>query len=112
MVYVFPAVFEFDPSEKSFCVDFPDLRGCVTGGWSLKEAYEMAQDVLNLWLWDMEYDDKPIPEPSDIKNLEAPEHGFLSYVLADTEAYTPIMIKNNPNMKIDVSRIKKEKRSA
>lgn len=112
MIYAYPAVFEFDKTDGAYNVDFPDLKGCFTCGWTIKEACEMAQDVLNLWLWDMEYDDKPIPEPSDIKNLEAPEHGFLSYVLADTEAYTPIMIKNNPNMKIDVSRIKKEQRSA
>lgn len=112
MIYAYPAIFEADQVDNAYNVSFPDLRGCLTCGWSIKEACEMAQDVLNLWLWGLEYDGKEIPEPSDINALEKPERGFLSYVIADTEAYTPIMIKNNPQMKIDPSRIKKEPRTA
>lgn len=112
MVYLYPAQFIFNPDENSYTVKFPDIKGSTTGGFSLKEAYEMAQDVLNLCLWDLEYGGKDIPTPSRLEDLQAPEHGFINYILADTEAYTPIMIKNNPNMKIDVSRIKKEQRSA
>lgn len=112
MVYLYPAVFIFNQKEKSYTVKFPDIKGSTTSGGSLREAYEMAQDVLNLCLWDLEYDGQDAPIPSDINELQKPERGFLSYVLADTEAYTPIMIKHNPKMNIDPSRIKKEPRTA
>ncbi|MBR0035508.1 MAG: type II toxin-antitoxin system HicB family antitoxin [Synergistaceae bacterium] len=108
MIYVFPAVFDYDVEEKAYNVSFPDIRGCLTFGYSRKQAVENAEDVLNLMLWGMEYNGKDIPVPTDINALSKPEQGFLSYVLADTEKYSAVMVKENPDKNFDLSRIKKE----
>ena len=108
MIYVFPAVFEYNEEDKAFEVDFPDIKGCFTCGYTVKEAVDMAEDVLNLCLWSKEYDGEDIPMPSDINALTKPEQGFLSYVLADTEKYSAVMVKENPDKHYDLSRIKKE----
>ena len=108
MIYVFPAVFDYDPKDKAYNVSFPDIRGCLTFGYSMKEAVENADDALNLMLWSKEYDGEDIPMPSDINALTKPEQGFLSYVLADTEKYSAVMVKENPDKHYDLSRIKKE----
>ena len=113
MIYVFPAVFEYNEEDEAFEVDFPDIEGCFTCGYTVKEAVEMAEDVLNLVLWDKEYNGEDIPIPSDIKDLRKPIHekGFLSYILADTEAYSAVMVRENPQMHFDLSRIKKESKA-
>ena len=108
MKYIYPAVFEYDPNEKAYNVSFPDIRGCLTFGRSTKEAVKNADDALNLMLWSKEYDGEDIPMPSDINALTKPEQGFLSYVLADTEKYSAVMVRENPDKHYDLSRIKKE----
>ena len=111
MIYIYPAVFDYDQQEKAYNVSFPDISGCLTFGYSIKEAIENADDVLNLCLWDKEYEGEDIPLPSDINALAWPEHGFLSYILADTEAYSAVMVRENPQMHFDLSRIKKESKA-
>jgi predicted RNase H-like HicB family nuclease len=44
----YPAV--FFKNENSFCVQFPDLPGCLTEGKTLEEAYSMAKEALGLYL--------------------------------------------------------------
>lgn len=85
MKYLYPAYFEEDESEKSYSVKFPDLQGCITGGFTREEAYEMAADVLKLCITDLYNDGVTVPKPSRIEDLGAPEHGFTSYVMADVE---------------------------
>lgn len=108
MIYVFPAKFTYVPNEDYYDVTFQDLKGCHTFGDNLKEAVDMAVDVLNLKIWSAEYNGEDIPVPTDINSLAWPEQGFLSYVLADTEKYSAVMVKENPDKNFDLSRIKKE----
>lgn len=107
MVYIFPAIFELK-DEKLYEAVFPDISSCVTSGNSRKEVFVKASHLLNRKLWDMEYDGRDIPEPADINALEWPKEGFLSYVLADTEKYSAVMAKENPDKHFGLSRIKKE----
>ena len=108
MIYIYPAEFTYIPDEGYYDVKFPDIKGCFTFGETLKEAVEMADDVLNLCLWSKEYNGEDIPMPSDINALTKPEQGFLSYILADTEKYSAVMVRENPDKHYDLSRIKKE----
>ncbi len=36
--------------DDSIEVEFPDIPECVTFGKTMEEAYEMAVDILNLWI--------------------------------------------------------------
>jgi len=84
--YVYPAVFTVLEDGK-YDVVFPDLDGCYTFGDDLKDAIEMAQDVLALTLYDYEAEKRPIPAPSDGKAIDLKEDQFVNYIAADTMEY-------------------------
>ena len=98
MKYIYPAVFTFDTSDENFpngvyLVNFPDLDACHTFGNTLEEAYNMAEDVLNLTLWDMEESKENIPAPSNPQNIKCNENSFVSLISADTLAYRKLYDK-------------------
>lgn len=95
--YVFPAVFQWDPKENVYYVNFPDMDGCFTDGATLAEAMENAEDVLNLMIWSMEHEKQVIPTPTPLQQVPVPEHGFVNLVVADTVAYQDVIEReNNP----------------
>jgi hypothetical protein len=53
---------------------------------SLHAVY-MAQDVLNLTLYDLEQDKKPIPAASKPRDIKTTGGQFTSVVAVDTETY-------------------------
>jgi predicted RNase H-like HicB family nuclease len=66
------AVFEL-AQEGGFNVSFPEFPGCVTFGKDLRQAKQMAREVLELWLEQLEADKEPIPRHSyrpTIKKIE------------------------------------------
>ena len=94
MKYVFPAVLTWDNDDGAYLVEFPDTEGyfgCHTDGADLYEALDNAEDGLNLMLMYEEREGKPIPKPSDIKDIKAPEGAIVTLIRADTEAYAKMM---------------------
>jgi len=65
--YVFPAIFTFD--DDGITIEFPDLPGCISCADTLDEAVKNAKEVLGLYLWSMEKDNEPIPEPTAVNQL-------------------------------------------
>lgn len=61
----YPARFTED--DDGWCVEFPDLEGCLTQGENLEEAKWMAQDALSLYLESLDSRKIYIPEPSNIQ---------------------------------------------
>ena len=45
MKYVYPAIF-YCAKEGGYCIEFPDVEGAATCGYSLYEALDMAEDAL------------------------------------------------------------------
>ena len=90
MIYIYTAVFYPDPSENNknlLSVYFPDLPGCVTCGDNLHDALEMAKDVLCLCLYDMEEDDRDIPDATPPQDIKAKDGGFTTLISVDTNYY-------------------------
>lgn len=85
MKYVYPAILESVP--EGYFVTFPDLPQVRTQGSSLNDALDMAQDVLNLWLWDAEDAGEAIPQASMQATLTLPSNGMVSLIQADTLEY-------------------------
>ena len=83
--YIFPAIFTKDGD--FYVVNFPDIEGCFTQGESVQDAFEMAEDVLCLTLYDYEENKKKIPQPSDLKKIETNDSDFVSLVSCDTIEY-------------------------
>ena len=86
MKYIYPAVFTpLDNGEYSAAA--PDLPGCVTCGKDLRDALEMAQDAISMWLCDAEDCNEKIPPPSNIQDLNCDSPSFISLVMVDTVEY-------------------------
>ena len=56
---MYPAVFSTDGG-TGYTVSFPDLLGCVTEGNTLREAVEMAEDALGIYLYSLSEDGEEI----------------------------------------------------
>lgn len=78
---------ETTEGEIGFIVAFPDLENCFTQGDDLKEAIEMAEDVLALMLTVMEDDGEVIPAPTLAKDIVVPEGASLVLIEVDTDKY-------------------------
>ena len=86
MKYAYAAIFTQE-NNGMFSVNFPDLQGCYTSGNDMADAVNMAQDVLCLTLYDLEQDNKPIPEASKPRDIKVNGEQFISVIAVDTEVY-------------------------
>jgi len=84
--YSYPAIF-IPEGNDVYSVLFPDIDGCYTFGNSLIHSIEMAQDVLALILFRYEIENRPIPKPSNIKDISTKEEEFVSLIMCDTVEY-------------------------
>ncbi len=57
---------------EGFVVEFPDVYGATTGGWSWEEARENAEDALVAALGSYYYLNEDIPLPSAVKEGQQP----------------------------------------
>lgn len=92
MKILYPAVFTYDKNDEAYPkgvynVEFPDLTGCYTFGTTLLEAYENAEDVLNLTLYGLKRSKQELPVSSDLNDIRCTEDQFISLVKADTRLY-------------------------
>ena len=81
---VYPAIFKYDAKDKSYLVDFIDLKGCSTFGKTIEEAFNMAQEAMGLYLEDC----KEYPEPTqNINKIELGKDEFIALIDIDMEEY-------------------------
>lgn len=66
--YVYPALFSYD--EDGISIEFPDLPGCFSCADTDEEALYMAEDVLGLWMVELEEENEEIPSPTNLKDIE------------------------------------------
>jgi len=66
--YVYPVVFEQAENNVSFY--FPDFPGTAGSDENLEKGINRARDLLACVLTRYEEENKPIPEPSDPKDIE------------------------------------------
>ena len=85
MKYVYPALFAKE--DESIIVTFPDLEDTFTDGATMQEAFDNAEDVLNLMLWNREEEKADIPLPSSPEEIIVPQGTMLVMIKADTLAY-------------------------
>ena len=98
--YAYPAVFTPE-SGGGYSVYFPDVEGCYTQGDTMADAIFMAEDALELSLYEYEEDGKEIPKPSDTDKIKIKYGDIVSYVSADTLKYRKIF--NNKAVKKTLS---------
>ncbi len=82
--FYYPAIFTYDKNDKSYMVDFIDLKSCSTFGSSLDEAYLMAQDALGLYLSDLD----SFPTPTiPYNHIKLKSNQFISIIEIDLLEY-------------------------
>ena len=82
---MYPAVFSTD-GKTGYTVMFPDLLGCVTEG-DTKEAVEMAEDALGIYLYSLSEDGEEFPEASNPADIKCEKGEFTDLVVWDEEEY-------------------------
>jgi antitoxin HicB len=70
MNVLYPAIIEYDRTEKRYTVYFPDLREAITEGETLEEALFNASEVLTLTLEGRIDEGIEIPKPSHRKSAK------------------------------------------
>lgn len=92
MKYVYPAV--FTPVEDLigyYFVQFPDIENAVTQGKNLKDARNMAIEILNLALIEMENDSEKISPSKSLKVFQLDDGAFVEEIVADTDAFRELL---------------------
>ena len=88
MKYVYPAIFTAE--EGKVLVSVPDLPGLHTFSNSMADALFMAQDAMEMWLWDAENKGEVIPPASSLKKIarmsKSPDQ-IVNMIAADTDEY-------------------------
>lgn len=89
MKLAYPAIFTFCKEDNSYSVEFPDLPGCISGGYSLVEAIEMGTDAASGWVLGEIEERNKIPKASDIKDIkpESPD-SFVNLIVLDMDSYS------------------------
>ena len=95
MLSIYPACFFKEP--EGYSVVFPDLEGTATCGETFEEAMNMAVDCLAGYIYTLKLNGETIPEPSDIKSVNAadiaaeldakPNELFVCPVSVDVDEY-------------------------
>ena len=99
-IYVFPAIVDF--ADDGIGIEFPDIPGCLPcvelGCEDVPSAImHNAREALGLHLYNMEDDNDPIPEPSDI--LSIPHENNQAVVLVDV--YMPTVRERIRNRNVN-----------
>ena len=68
---------------SDYSVDFPDFPGCITVGYTLQEAIEMAQEAIELHTEGMAEDKEPYPEPTSFEEIDAADDDYSAAILVE-----------------------------
>ena len=88
MKYIYPAIF-YPEEDNRFSVIFPDLNDLATYGDTLADAFAMAQDACEQYLFTLLRDGEPLPAPTDLDAVtaDAPD-AIVNLICADLDAYS------------------------
>lgn len=84
MVVSYPAIVHKE--EQSYWLEFPDLPGCQTYGYTLNQTMEAAMEALGGYLLVLLEEEKKLPAPSEMDILH-PEDGFTTLVVCNINQY-------------------------
>ena len=87
MNYIYTAVFTPNDDSTKFYARIPDLPGCITTGFSLKDAIDQITDAASGWLVVAEDEGLAIPQPTPQADVDRSSGDFLSLISVDTIAY-------------------------
>ena len=78
MLFVYPAIFHKE--EGLYWVEFPDLEGCQSFGETLSGTISYAQEALAGYILTILEDNKELPTPSQLEEINCDSDCFSSLV--------------------------------
>ena len=85
MKLAYPAIITYCEGDSSYSVEFPDLKGCVSGGFSLIEAIEMGIDAASGWILTEIEEGKA----SELTKIKLPDNkSFINMLILDMDSYS------------------------
>ena len=89
MKLAYPAVITYCEDDNSYSVEFPDLPGCVSGGFSLIEAIEMGIDAASGWILTEIEEGNVVPKASDPTKINiTDDKSFINMLVLDMDSYS------------------------
>ena len=89
MKLAYPAIITYCEEDNSYNVEFPDLKGCVSGGFSLIEAIEMGIDAASGWILTEIEEGNTVPKASEPRKIKLPDDkSFINMLILDMDSYT------------------------
>lgn len=88
MKLIYPALFAKLETQEGYCVEFPDLHGCISQGDSLINAIEMGIDAASGWILDELESGETIPKASDVKDIVCGDDEFINLLVLDIDSYS------------------------
>ena len=103
MKYVYPAIFiPVEDLSGYYFIKFPDIENAVAQGKNLDDAKNMAWEILNLALIEMEDDGEQIPLSTDFKFFKLDANAFVEEIEADTDSFRKMLELENYFVHYDV----------
>lgn len=90
------AILTPDPDDGGFTVTFPDLPGCFTDGDTADAAIANAADALASHVAGMRRESMPVPAPSAITDIAAPDAGAVL-------AFVPLIEDIGDSVRVNLS---------
>ena len=88
MKLAYPAIITYCEEDNSYSIEFPDLQGCVSGGFSLIEAIEMGIDAASGWILTELEDGNAVPKASDPTKIKLPDDkSFINMLILNMDSY-------------------------
>jgi|LSQX01.3.fsa_nt_gb predicted RNase H-like HicB family nuclease len=74
---IYAAIFHYEKEDKLYCVEYPDLPGCVTVGENLEVALRRAKEALEGFIYSSEQNGYPVPSPTPLEKMKVPAGHML-----------------------------------
>ena len=89
MKLAYPAIITYCEEDNSYSIEFPDLQGCVSGGFSLIEAIEMGIDAASGWILTEIEEGNVVPKASEPTKIKLPDDkSFINMLILDMDSYS------------------------
>ena len=89
MKLAYPAIITYCEEDNSYSIEFPDLQGCVSGGFSLIEAIEMGIDAASGWILTEIEEGNAVPKASEPRKIKLPDDkSFINMLILDIDSYS------------------------
>ena len=103
MKYVYPVIFTpVKDLSGYYFIQFPDIENAVAQGKNLDDARNMATEILNLALIEMEDDEEEIPPSTAFKIFKIEDGSFVEEIEADTDSFRKMLELENYFVHYDV----------